>query len=222
MGAKVSNSDSFIDEVTDEVKRDKLFAQMRRYGPIAVLLVLALVGGAAWTEYRNARDAAAAAATGDAIYAAISEADATARAAALSALPVDGDAGAIAALLAAAAQNEAGDTGAAVAALNAVANNTQYPQAYRDLAAFKAAMVPSDDVAARIAVLEDLARPGQPYAPLAREQIAYAQLESGDTVAALATMREIAEDAATSQGLRDRMQTLMLSLGEPMPQPVTQ
>ena len=40
----MSDTDSFIDEVTEEVKRDRLFATMRKYGWIAVLIVLLLVG----------------------------------------------------------------------------------------------------------------------------------------------------------------------------------
>ena len=37
----MSGTDSFIEEVSEEVRRDKLFAKMRKYGWIAVLLVLA-------------------------------------------------------------------------------------------------------------------------------------------------------------------------------------
>ena len=41
----VSESDSFIDEVTEEVRRDKLFAVFRKYAWIGVLAVAAIVGG---------------------------------------------------------------------------------------------------------------------------------------------------------------------------------
>ena len=37
--AGLSNHDSFIDEVTEEVRRDRLFAAFRKYGWIGVLLV---------------------------------------------------------------------------------------------------------------------------------------------------------------------------------------
>ena len=42
----MSNPDSFIEEVTEEVRRDRLFALFRKYGWIGVVLVLAIVGGA--------------------------------------------------------------------------------------------------------------------------------------------------------------------------------
>ena len=54
----MSESDSFIEEVTEEVRRDQLFGMMKRYGWIAVLVVLALVGGTAWREFSQARDTA--------------------------------------------------------------------------------------------------------------------------------------------------------------------
>ena len=51
----VSDTDSFIDEVTEEVRRDRLFGLMKRYGWIAVVAVLLIVGGAAYNEISKAR-----------------------------------------------------------------------------------------------------------------------------------------------------------------------
>ena len=41
----MSNPDSFIDEVTEEVRRDRLFAIFRKYGWIGAVLVALIVGG---------------------------------------------------------------------------------------------------------------------------------------------------------------------------------
>ncbi|KJZ20374.1 tetratricopeptide repeat protein [Loktanella sp. S4079] len=218
----MSNSDSFIEEVTEEVKRDKLFAQMRKYGPIAVALVLALVGGAAWNEYRSAQDRATAEAAGDAIYDALAQTEPDARAQAFAEMQLEGDASAIAALMSAATQVEAGNNAAAQNILSALANDAERPAMYRDLAEFKAAMLIEDDPAAQIAALEPLAAPGQPYYLLAMEQIAYARLALGETDTALTVLRQIEEDAASSRGLRERVQNLLIALGEPLPEPVTQ
>ena len=67
----MSDTDSFIEEVTEEVRRDRLFALMRRYGWIAVVAVLLLVGGTAYREYTRAAETAKAQAFGDAILAAL-------------------------------------------------------------------------------------------------------------------------------------------------------
>ncbi|MFN3281418.1 MAG: hypothetical protein ACK40I_07100, partial [Tabrizicola sp.] len=63
----MSNPDSFIEEVTEEVRRDRLFGLFRKYGWIGVVVILGLVGGTAWTEWAKARDAARAQAFGDAL-----------------------------------------------------------------------------------------------------------------------------------------------------------
>lgn len=222
MGAQVSNSDSFIDEVTEEVRREKLYGQLRRYGWIGVVVVVGLVGGAAWNEYRTAQTRNAAQATGDALLDALEQNDAAARAAVIADVQAEGSAAAVTALLTASTQEEAGDTEAALATLNALAADQDVPEMYRDLASFKAAMLPSEDAAARLAALEALSQPGQPFRLLALEQMAYATLEGGDPDAALAIMRQIEEDAGVTRGLRERVQTLMVALGETPPETETQ
>ena len=77
----MSNNESFIDEVTEEVRRDKLYAGLRKYGWIGILGVLLLVGGASVNEWMKARERAAAEAAGDAILAAVGAGDAAAQAA---------------------------------------------------------------------------------------------------------------------------------------------
>ncbi|MBL3570865.1 hypothetical protein JMJ94_15450, partial [Rhodovulum visakhapatnamense] len=91
----MTNPDSFIQEVTDEVRRDRLFAWMRRYGWIAALIIVGLVGAAAWREWSIARQEAAAQALGDSILDAIEIRDAAARAEALGRIGADGPAGAL-------------------------------------------------------------------------------------------------------------------------------
>ncbi|WP_019953900.1 tetratricopeptide repeat protein [Yoonia vestfoldensis] len=210
----MSNPDSFIDEVTEEMRREKLFGYLRRYGWIAVLIVLGIVGGTAWNEYRQAQDRAAAEAAGDALLAALAENDEAARATAMSGVAAEGNAAVIAALLTASTQEEAGDIDAAAATLGAVASDAAAPAIYRDLAAIKAAMLPVGETPARLAALEALAQPGQPFRLLALEQMAYLTLETGDQPGAVAILRQIAEDAAVTRGLSERVQTLLIALGE--------
>ena len=69
----MSDTDSFIDEVTEEVRRDRLFLLLRRWGWVGVLAVVLIVGGAAFNEVRKARIAGQAQDLGDAILAALSQ-----------------------------------------------------------------------------------------------------------------------------------------------------
>lgn len=222
LGPKVSDTDSFINEVSEEVRREKLFGYLRRYGWIGVAAVLLLVGGAAWNEYRNAQERATAQAAGDALLTALEETDPAARAAAMAQIDSDGAAAAVTLLLRAATQQEAGDVAASAATLEAVITNGDLPEMYRDLAAFKSAMLPIEDTSARRANLDALSQPGQPFRLLALEQIAHITLGEGDVEGAIAILRQVEEDAGVTRGLRERVQTLMVALGEPLPEPVTQ
>lgn len=218
----MSDSESFINEVTEEVRREKLFGYLRRYGWIGVAAVLLLVGGAAWNEYRNAQARDAAQATGDALMAALEESDPAARAAAISGIEAEGAAAAVTLLLQASTQEEAGDIAAASETLGAIVENADVPEMYRELASFKKAMLPADDINSRRSQLQTLSQPGEPFRLLALEQLAYLSLTEGDNDAALDLLRQIEEDASVTRGLRERVQSLMVAMGETLPDPVSQ
>ena len=104
----MSDTDSFIDEVNEEVRRDRFYFMLKRYGWIAVLAVILLVGGAAWNEYQKAQARAEAETLGDAMFAALSAEDTAARAAAFEKIEATNPrAGAMLGLLTAAEQAEA-------------------------------------------------------------------------------------------------------------------
>lgn len=212
----LSNTDSFIDEVTDEVRRDRLFAAFRKYGWVAVVLVLVIVGGAAWHEWQKSRDAARAQAFGDAALAAL-EKPAAERSAALAALPGDSDQLAIRELLLAA--NPEVDKPGALAALDKVAANTALPQVYRDLAVLRrVAMAGTDQpLAARRSALQDVAVPGRPFRVLADEQLAYLLIEEGQKDAALKALTALIQDQEAPQTMRRRLGLAITALGGVVP-----
>ncbi len=212
----MANQDSFINEVTEEVRRDRLFALIRRYGWIAVLLVVVVVAGAAWNEWRKATERASAEARGNAVIAALEAETAEARAEALQALDTaETPSGrAIVGLLTAAAEYEAELSEDATATLDAIAADESFPQVYRDLAVLKLIMTSADMTADdRIAKLAPLAVAGNPFRLLAVEQRAFAEVEKGDTDAAMNSLQSILEDAETSEDLRRRARQLIVALG---------
>lgn len=211
----MSNSDSFIDEVTDEVRRDRLYATFRRWAWVAVLAVVLVVAGAAWNEWRKARETARAQALGDAVVAALTLPEGEERAEALMALDAGGPAEAFTNLLAAAETVDEDDRATAIGALEAVASDEEVADRYAHLAALKLILLGAGDPdpAARIAALEPLSASGAPYRLLAQEQIALARVEQGEGEDAIAILRDILADEGASQDLRRRATQLIVALG---------
>ncbi|MCA0872350.1 hypothetical protein LCL97_16065 [Seohaeicola saemankumensis] len=216
----MSDTDSFIEEVTDEVRRDRMFAMIRRYGWIAVLVVVAIVGGAAWNEYRKASEIAAAQALGDAMIEALAVDGAPARAERLAAIQADSSGGeAIRRFMVAAARTGSDDIAGAVAALEVVAVDGDLPQVYRDIAAFKALTLQADTLSTteRRPQFEALAKPGAPLRLLAEEQLALLDIADGDAEAAISRFQAIASDAEADNTLRQRATQMIVALGGTAP-----
>jgi len=213
----VSDTDSFIEEVTEEVRCDRMFRLMRRYGWIAVLAVLLIVGGAAFNEWRKAQAVAQSRATGDAILAALENDETERRIAALDAIePEQPGAQAIVALLKASELGAGGENAAAAEALDAVGTSgADLPPVYRQIAAFKALLRREDtlSVEERRLALEALASPGAPLRLLAEEQLALLEIETGEMQAAEARLQSILEDSELTAGLRRRASQLIVALG---------
>jgi hypothetical protein len=209
----LSQTDSFIEEVTEAVRRDRLFRLARKYGWILALAIILVVGGAAFVEWQKSRQTAAAQALGDRILASLKIENGEARATALADIGDSGAAGALADMLAA-AEFANSDPKRAGEILEKAAALPDLPQVYRDAAILKATMIRnylmSDD---KIARLEPLATPGAPLRLLALEQIALVQVEQGKKDAALATLQSIIEDADASPAERQRAQQTVLVLG---------
>ncbi len=211
----MSDTDSFIDEVSEEVRRDKLYAAMRKYGWIAVVVVLALVGGTAFREYKIASNNLIAQKTGDAISEAIALEGPEARANALSEISANDKNAAVIALLKAAEQVAGQEFMASLQTLEAV-EASKASLAYRELALFKKLLVEEGWLSeeARVVSLNDLAKSASPYALFAQEQLALIDLANGRKEAAINRLSQVMEDANLSQSLRQRVSQLMVILGE--------
>jgi hypothetical protein len=214
----LSNPDSFIEEVTEEVRRDRLFNLFRKYGWIGVLVVVAIVGGAAWNEWSKSRAEARAQGFGDALVDALDQGTPEERRAALAAIPADGQQAAILNLIL--ASDPAADKAATLAALDVVVADSTLPASYRDLATLRRVLVAGADVALadRRAALQGIAGPGRPYRTLAEEQLAYLLVEEGKTDEAIAAMLALIQDQEASGALRTRVSQMVTALGGTLPE----
>ena len=212
----MSETDSFIEEVSEEVRRDKLFALMRKYGWIGIAVVLLIVGGAAYNEWRKATEMATAQQLGDSLLQALEKDDTTARSTALAKVDAVGtDSQALVNMLLANEQQVAGDTSSALTTLTALSNDTSLPKAYRDLAVLKLVLLAGRDMAAdeRRAKLDGLAVAGGAFRLLAEEQLAMLDIDEGNTEAAISRLQDIIDDVETTAGLQGRASQLIVVLG---------
>ncbi len=211
----MSDTDSFIEEVSEEVRRDRLFGLMKKYGWIGILLVILLVGGAAFNEWRNASNRAAAEGLGNDILTAFQAAEPGERATAITAIKAEGANTALLGLLSAGALASADDDAGAVAALQVIAGDVMQPQNYRHLAELKLILMGGNELSAdeRLSRLAPLAVPGAPFRLLAEEQMAIAEISAGQNDAALTRLTAILADQEVTAGLRRRVSQLIVALG---------
>jgi len=214
----LSNPDSFIDEVTEEVRRDRLFRLFRKYGWIGVVIILGLVGGTAWTEWSKSRAEARAQVFGDAVIDALDQGTPEERREALAAVPSDSEQTAILQLIT--ASDPAEDKATTLAALDKVANDAALSPAYRDLAVLRRVLVAGADLplADRRSALDSIAAPGRPYRVLAEEQLAYLLVEEGKTDDAIAALVDLVQDQEASGSLRARLGQVVTALGGTLPE----
>ena len=217
----MSDHDSFITEVTEEVRKDRFYGFLRRWGWLIGLALLAVLGGAAINEWRKAQARADARQTGDALRAAYLETDPQARATELAALAeTRPDAAPLERIAAAGSLYEGGETESAAAELELVAEDSAASPLFRDLAALQRLMMLGPDMpdSERFAVLDRLSAPEAPFRLLALEQRALAHIDGGDAEAARSDLDAIASDPLLTEGLASRVQQLMAALG-PGPEP---
>ncbi|MGB0797948.1 MAG: hypothetical protein ACPGRD_01335 [Planktomarina sp.] len=205
----MSESDSFIAEVTEDVRRDKLFATFRKYGWIAGVIIVALVGGTAYSEWSKAQADSAAQARGDAILVALDSEAAQARQDALATLASAQDASVIEKLLASDVSSQQ-----AAEFLSSIAQDGDQPKYISDLAALKLTMVPNAMTAAEVEeTLQGLAVPGQLYRNSAVELLVAAHLEAGKTEEALLILQDQIKDAEAPRAQVQRFVELIVALG---------
>jgi hypothetical protein len=209
----VSNPESFINEVTEEVRRDRLFAAFRKYGWIGALLVLGVVGGTAWREWSSVQTDQRAQAFGDGVLAALDESAPDARRAALDGVPADGAQAGLLRLLQ--SSDPAEGRAETLAVLEALAADTTQAQSYRDLAVLRRVIVAGAEMplADRRAALEAISPAGRAFRTLAQEQLAYLLIEEGNEVAAIAALRALTTDQEAPGGLRSRAGQMITALG---------
>lgn len=212
----MSDTDSFIEEVSEEVRRDRLYNFLRKYAWVGVLTVLTIVGGTAFLEFKKATAKSKAEEVGSAVMKALEGSDEKERAKLLANIEVTNpEVKSIVAMLKAAEETTLQNYAAASKSLKAISEDLSTAQIYRDIAEFKFLLLSHDRIEDSLLLtgFEELASAGNPFRLLAEEQIAIIKLKNRENDAAVAKLRSILEDAELTDTIRQRVTQLLISLG---------
>ena len=210
--------DSFIREVDEELRSEKMQQFWSRYGKLviggALAIVLLTAGYRGYKYYMESQAATA----GDAFMAAVQLSDDNKHDEAIKALGELAEKGpaaytALAQMRMASELTGKGDAKAAIAAYDKIAENSKIDETYRDLARLRAGLLLVDtgtqaDVKKRV---EALAKAGIPFRHSAREGLGLAAWKAGDLKEAAKYFNLISEDQAAPGSMRGRA-NLMLDL----------
>ncbi len=205
----MSETDSFIAEVTEDVRRDRLFGLFRRFGWIPAALIVIIVSGTAYNEWSKSKADKLAQVRGDALLAAMDTVDEVARASALNEIASQGSENIVAQMLAAGGKDEN-----SINFLNAVIINTDLPEYIRDLAKLKLTMIPGAQTKEqKLKTLDILSQPGGIYRNAAVEILVAFELELGNPNKAIEFLKSHIQDAGASRAQVQRMAELLVALG---------
>ncbi len=206
-------------EIDEDLRKDRLDKLWQRYrGWIigaAVGIVVATAAGVAWRDYQQAQDEKLGLRYSEA--AALAKTDAAKAVAGFEALAADSSGhgyGELARLRAAVLKAQGTDKAGGLAGLRAIAADGNVDEPYRSMAAILSAQYGIDDEppADIISRLQPLTAPPNAWRFSALELTALAQLKSGDKPAALNSYKQLADDLAAPQSMRQRASEIIAAL----------
>ena len=214
------DAETFVKEVDEELRRERLNSFITRYGAwliAGIVLLLAAVGGMIWWK---SHQQALAAGQGESMLQALDSMEGGNRNAAkakidtLAESEVEGYR--VAALFArASTQSEGGNAQAAIATLRSIAEDQNLAEPYRQAALIRQTALEFDRLQPQAVVrrLSPLARPGQPWFGSAGELVGMAQLKMHRPDLAGPLFQRIGRDERVPDTIRTRAIQMAGSLG---------
>lgn len=214
-------SEELIREVDEEVKRDRLQAQMKRYGPFiaaaVVVVVAAAAAGAWWVDFKEQRQAQR---TNDFAQASAMASEGRIEEAleAFGALADSGGSGyrILAGLREASLLVEVGDNEAAVAIYDEIASTRGVEPHFRDMAIVLSTLHALDDGDPAVLTerLAPLTAEDNAWRYSARELSALLAMRMGEESRAVDLLQSLADDLTAPSGIRARAAELLAALGQ--------
>ena len=210
----MSNNESFIQEVSEEVRRDRLYRILKKWGWIGIAVIVALVGGASFNEWNKDSKMNSARNLGDRVLSGVSNKDPI-ELKEIETSNISQDIF-IKNLLSAILLSD-NKLDASKKALEEIRDLPSITKTYRELNAFKLGLLllKEDNLTSdeRFGVFEEFVEPGSPFRLLAKEQQALLLIEQGKLELAIIALSEISVDSETTASLKRRVTQLRISLG---------
>lgn len=214
--------DQFIQEVEEDLKRDRHLELWRKYGVWAtaagLLLVIAVAAYQGWRNYQRDQQQLYGQSYAQALALLAKGKDAEARAefGKLAGEAVSGYAE-LALLQRAALLAKGGDGAGAAALYRQLADDTSADELFRDLAVILTALITTDNADPRdlTARLAPLTAPGNPWRYSALEVTALLAQRQGDQARAKEIYQSLADDAKAPQGMRARAAEMLAVMESP-------
>ncbi|WP_180898494.1 tetratricopeptide repeat protein [Martelella soudanensis] len=211
-----NQDDSFIREVNEELRSDRMKDAWRRYGKILIAAaVILVIGTAGWRGYEYWQSRAAAK-SGDVFLTALNQIEAGNLEAAeqtLAQLEQEGHGSypVLAQLRAATLLSEAGDTAAAISAFSSIGKDRAVPEAIRDAAKLRAGwlLVDTGTYEQVSAEVEQLASDGNPFRFSAREILGLSAYRLKDYARAQEWFEAISNDPEAPRNVLNRAQIML-------------
>ncbi len=220
MAVKPKDSDTFVREVDEELRRDRVSSFMTRYGWYiigGVVLVLAAIGGWIWWQHRQSVEAGQQSEKLIRVVDQIEKNNAKGAAAEIDELAASDRQGyRLAALFARAnAQISTNSIPAAIETLKSIASDGDAPQPYRDAALIRQTQLEMDNLPPDQLVqrMQPLAQPGNAFHGSAGEMLAVGLIRQQKLQEAGRVFEAVAKDKSVPETIRARAIQLASSLG---------
>ena len=217
-------SESFVQEVSEELRKDQLMGYAKRYGWILVAIVVGAVGTTAYLELERSKQQTAAEESGEALLGALNLDESANRVEALATIASGADGAAVlAGFLSAQELLDSDQRAEALIKLDQLATDASVDPVYRDLASLKATMIRGSELSTELrhSTLDDLAGAGRPFRVAALEQKAIAFIDAGEAEKAITQLNALLQEPNVTQAQADRWQQLIVSLGGEPVDPVS-
>lgn len=230
MAIKPSDGETFLREVDEELRKERVNNFVARYGwaiIAGVVLFLGAIGGWIWWQHRQAEQAAQQGATLLEALDSMESGSTNAAAPKIAELAESNVPGYRVAALFTRANSEirANNNRAAIATLKSIADNQEFDEIYRQAALVRQTALEFDSLQPQAVIqrLRPLARPGQPWFGTAGEMVGVAYLKMRRPDLAGPLFGQIGQDETVPPSIRSRAIQMAGSLGvNALPEAATQ